>query len=219
MFYPPTLMKKSISLLAIFALALLAISHPVSSAAKKPVPGATCTKIKATQVFKGKKYTCIKSGKKLVWNKGVSVVKTPTPSATPTSSPSSSPSTSSSTSPSVTPTASPTPSTSASPTQSPTPTPTPTPTLTPTPTPTPSPTKVVYTMDKVKLNNTDRSCWSVVDGNVYDLTRWINSHPGGAGAIRSMCGVDGTRAFLNQHEGRREPIQRLSMYLLGPLSR
>ena len=98
-------------------------------------------------------------------------------------------------------------------------TPTPTPTLTPTPTPTPSPTKVVYTMDKVKLNNTDRSCWSVVDGNVYDLTRWINSHPGGAGAIRSMCGVDGTRAFLNQHEGRREPIQRLSMYLLGPLSK
>jgi cytochrome b involved in lipid metabolism len=74
-------------------------------------------------------------------------------------------------------------------------------------------------MDKVKLNNTDRSCWSVVDGNVYDLTRWINSHPGGAGAIRSMCGVDGTRAFLNQHEGRREPIQRLSMYLLGPLSK
>jgi len=65
-------MKKSISLLAIFALALLAISHPVSSAAKKPVPGATCTKLKATQVFKGKKYTCIKSGKKLVWNKGVS---------------------------------------------------------------------------------------------------------------------------------------------------
>jgi cytochrome b involved in lipid metabolism len=74
-------------------------------------------------------------------------------------------------------------------------------------------------MDKVKLNNTDRSCWSVVDGNVYDLTRWINSHPGGAGAIRSMCGVDGTQAFLNQHDGRREPIQRLSMYLLGPLSK
>ena len=196
-------MKKSISLLAIFALALLAISHPVSGAAKNPVPGATCTKLKATQVFKGKKYTCIKSGKKLVWNKGVAIVATTSPSA----SPSSSPSTSTSVSPSATPTASPTPSTSATPVQS------------STPTPTPTPTKVLYTMDKVKLNNTDRSCWSVVDGNVYDLTRWINSHPGGAGAIRSMCGVDGTRAFLNQHEGRREPIQRLSMYLLGPLSK
>jgi len=74
-------------------------------------------------------------------------------------------------------------------------------------------------MDEVKTHNSDKSCWSVVDGKVYDLTRWINSHPGGPGVIRAMCGVDGTRAFLNQHEGRREPIQKLAMYLLGPLSK
>lgn len=35
--------------------------------------GAKCTKIKTTSIVKGKKFTCIKSGKKLVWNKGVLV--------------------------------------------------------------------------------------------------------------------------------------------------
>jgi hypothetical protein len=33
--------------------------------------GASCSKLKATSVVKGKKFTCIKSGKKLVWDKGV----------------------------------------------------------------------------------------------------------------------------------------------------
>ncbi len=207
MFYPPTLMKKPISLFVTLTFTFAAFFHPVASAAKTPKPGATCTKLKGTQIYKGKKYTCIKSGKKLVWNKGVVVKVTPTPSQTASATPDVTPSPTESTS--ATP--------AATPTQTPTPTPTPTPTRTPTPTP--SATKVGYTMDEVKTHNSDKSCWSVGEGKVYDLTRWINSHPGGPGVIRAMCGVDGTRAFLNQHEGRREPIQRLSMYLLGPLSK
>ena len=34
-------------------------------------PGTTCKKAGQTTVFKGKTYTCVKSGKKVVWNKGV----------------------------------------------------------------------------------------------------------------------------------------------------
>jgi hypothetical protein len=60
--------------------------------------GGSCTKLGATSTSLGKKYTCIKSGKKLVWNKGVPVIKpvpvvsptaspTPIPTPTPTSSP------------------------------------------------------------------------------------------------------------------------------------
>jgi hypothetical protein len=49
--------------------------------------GSACSKLGSTQNFAGKKYTCIKSGKKLVWNKGVLIAKssgvpktsTPTP--------------------------------------------------------------------------------------------------------------------------------------------
>jgi cytochrome b involved in lipid metabolism len=74
-------------------------------------------------------------------------------------------------------------------------------------------------MEQVRLNNTSSSCWSVIDGFVYNLTSWINSHPGGAGAILSLCGVDGTSAFNAQHSNQTNPTQRLSTFRLGPLNK
>ncbi len=67
--------------------------------------GDACKKAGSTATVKGKKFTCIKSGKKLVWNKGVVV-----PGAKPT----------------VIPTPTPTPIPSVEPTVTPVPTPTPT---------------------------------------------------------------------------------------------
>ena len=43
--------------------------------------GSACNKAGTTKVYDGKKFTCIKNGKKLVWNKGVSIAK-PSPSPT-----------------------------------------------------------------------------------------------------------------------------------------
>jgi hypothetical protein len=96
--------------------------------------------------------------------------------------------------------------------------PTPTPTPSPTPTPTPAATSAGYTMDQVKANNTASSCWSLINGNVYDLTAWITSHPGGSSAIRGLCGVDGTTSFNARHRGQSSPTATLSRYLLGPLT-
>ena len=47
--------------------------------------GATCSKAGSTSNVSGKKYTCIKSGKKLIWDKGVAVkvLKPSTPTTTP----------------------------------------------------------------------------------------------------------------------------------------
>jgi cytochrome b involved in lipid metabolism len=78
---------------------------------------------------------------------------------------------------------------------------------------------VTYTMEQVRANNSSAKCWSVIDGNVYDLTRWIYAHPGGAGAIRALCGVDGTNSFNGQHANQSSPAQRLNSYLLGPLTK
>ena len=90
---------------------------------------------------------------------------------------------------------------------------------TPTPTPTASATPAGYTMDQVKANNSATKCWSVIDSKVYDLTTWIGSHPGGAGAITSLCGTDGTASFKGQHGGSGQPNSRLAGYLLGPLAK
>jgi len=61
----------------------LALSHAGAASVKS---GATCTKSGLTSTVSNVKFTCTKSGKKLVWDKGVAVVKpsTPTPAATPT---------------------------------------------------------------------------------------------------------------------------------------
>ena len=114
-------MKRTWVALVAVAVALTVIT-PTSNAAVKA--GATCTKLKSTTTVSGYKYTCIKSGKKLVWSKGVKVVATPKPTPTP----------------SVTATPTPTPSASATPTPTPSAsaTPTPTPSASATPTPTPS---------------------------------------------------------------------------------
>jgi hypothetical protein len=88
-------MKVSKSRIAIAVLLLLAINTPLHAAT--PKAGAKCTKAGATSTSGGKKFTCIKSGTKLVWNKGVEIkaaapkptpsppaTATPTPTPTPT---------------------------------------------------------------------------------------------------------------------------------------
>lgn len=75
--------RKSCLVLAIVL--LLSLSSPVHAAA--PKPGTACKKVGQTSTSSGVKYTCVKSAKKLLWDKGV-VVKKATPSPTPTTEPS-----------------------------------------------------------------------------------------------------------------------------------
>ena len=119
----------------------------------------------------------------------------------------------------VAPTVSATPAPTPKPTPVVTPTATPTPAPTPVVTPTPTPTVAGFTMTQVRANNTARSCWTVIDGVVYDLTKWISNHPGGSGAILFLCGTDGTNAFSAQHQNQSRPAIRLDTYRLGPLNK
>jgi cytochrome b involved in lipid metabolism len=86
-------------------------------------------------------------------------------------------------------------------------------------TPTPSATTAGYTMAQVSANNSAKSCWAVIEGSVYNLTNWINSHPGGTSAILSLCGTEATSSFKAQHANQSRPTSRLSGYLLGPLAK
>ena len=77
-------MRGSITKGLLIALAITLI--PVSAiSAQRITPGSTCKVLKQKVVYQNKSFTCIKSGKKLVWSKGVAVKKaTPTPTPTPT---------------------------------------------------------------------------------------------------------------------------------------
>lgn len=75
-------------ILALLVILMITLSSPIYAAT--PKAGASCTKAGSTAISAGKKYTCIKSGKKLVWDKGVVIAKpvpTPTPTASPTPTP------------------------------------------------------------------------------------------------------------------------------------
>jgi hypothetical protein len=71
-------MKRLIASTLIGVLALSLNLLPATAAVK---PGATCKKIGQISTSVGIKYKCIKSGKKLVWNKVVVVKKAPPPAA------------------------------------------------------------------------------------------------------------------------------------------
>jgi hypothetical protein len=67
--------------LALAIVLILSIATPLQAA--NPKAGAKCSKAGATTTAVGKKFTCIKSGTKLVWNKGVSVKAVSKPNSNP----------------------------------------------------------------------------------------------------------------------------------------
>ena len=64
--------NRLISFLSIFSFFL---SFPLIQASATAKAGGVCTKVGATAIAGGKKYTCVKSGKKNIWSKGISANK------------------------------------------------------------------------------------------------------------------------------------------------
>ena len=193
---------KAYSSVLLTAVFLSAVAMPSQAAT---IAGTKCTKVGTAKTVSKVKYVCVKSGTKLIWKKGTVTKATPTPkpsvSATPTQSQSATPKASGS--------ATPTPSESVTQSQS------------PSKSATPSASVISgltkLTLEEVKKHDSGTSCWSIVFGNVFDLTKWITKHPGGAGVIRAICGKDGTEPFEGQHAGEGKPANQLSNYYLGKL--
>jgi len=76
----------------------------------------------------------------------------------------------------------------------------------------------VYTLADVSTHSSSASCWSAIEGKVYDLTSWIGKHPGGDKAILSICGKDGTQAFDGKHGMDPRAKGALPNFFLGNLA-
>ena len=91
--YPRVMRKALAKKLLSTSIALVSIST-ILPAHSATIAGSKCTKVGTTKKVSSTKYTCIKQGSKLVWNKGglVKSAATPTSAVSPSAEPSETPS-------------------------------------------------------------------------------------------------------------------------------
>ena len=75
-----------------------------------------------------------------------------------------------------------------------------------------------YTKQEVARHNSINDAWTIIDGVVYDITKWIPNHPGGTLAIMQIAGKDGTALFRgNPIHAQKGAMNILKKYRIGQL--
>jgi predicted heme/steroid binding protein len=76
----------------------------------------------------------------------------------------------------------------------------------------------VVTHAELERHCTRASAWVAVNGEVYDITRFADRHPGGVTAILGQAGRDGSEAFRLSHAPYIDVRERLADCRVGRLS-
>ncbi|KAJ5673362.1 hypothetical protein N7507_002489 [Penicillium longicatenatum] len=58
----------------------------------------------------------------------------------------------------------------------------------------------LYTLEDVAKHNKDGDLWVIIDGKVFDLTTYMNTHPGGKQVLLKHGGLDATRKYQKYHK-------------------
>jgi hypothetical protein len=64
----------------------------------------------------------------------------------------------------------------------------------------------ILTRDEVAKHTTEDSLWCIIDHRVYDLTDFVDAHPGGGVVLAQVAGQDATTEFYNLH--RQEVLEK-----------
>lgn len=74
-----------------------------------------------------------------------------------------------------------------------------------------------YSWEEISKHNTESSCWIVVYNKVFDVTPFLDKHPGGGKIIVKTAGKDATEAYERAfHSPKARGM--LKGYLIGKLS-
>lgn len=71
------------------------------------------------------------------------------------------------------------------------------------------------TRDAVAQHNKPDDLWCIIDHKVYDLTDFVDAHPGGAVVLEQVAGTDATTAFYNLH--KQEVIEKYQDLCIGTI--
>jgi fatty acid desaturase/predicted heme/steroid binding protein len=75
-----------------------------------------------------------------------------------------------------------------------------------------------YTWEDVKKHNCEETgVWVSMYDKVYDITKFLNSHPGGKEFLLLAAGRDITDLFLSYHPFTDKPLKVLDVYQIGTL--
>lgn len=74
-----------------------------------------------------------------------------------------------------------------------------------------------YTWQEVAKHNDARSAWVYIDDVVYDVTSFVDRHPGGRDMILLMAGRDITDLFTTYHPFTETPRKVIQQYRIGTL--
>eukprot|EP01018_Ginkgo_biloba_P020095 Gb_19092 [translate_table: standard] len=74
----------------------------------------------------------------------------------------------------------------------------------------------VYTLGEVSEHNHHKDCWLIIAGKVYDVTRFMDDHPGGDEVLLSATGKDATDDFedVGHSDSAREMMEQ---YCIGEI--
>mmetsp|Transcript_70390 Transcript_70390/g.147380 ORF Transcript_70390/g.147380 Transcript_70390/m.147380 type:complete len:520 (+) Transcript_70390:1-1560(+) len=73
-----------------------------------------------------------------------------------------------------------------------------------------------FTRDEVAKHNTEKDCWMIIDGDVYDVSSFAKFHPGGRKTLLDLGGLDVTDEFWGLH--RHEVLDRYARLKKGRVS-
>lgn len=72
--------------------------------------------------------------------------------------------------------------------------------------------------DAVALHNTSTDCWIIIKSKVYDITSYLDKHPGGSSLLLEFAGKDATDEFI-QIGHSQNATKLLETYEIGELSK
>eukprot|EP00670_Eutreptiella_braarudii_P006524 CAMPEP_0174285048 /NCGR_PEP_ID=MMETSP0809-20121228/7493_1 /TAXON_ID=73025 ORGANISM="Eutreptiella gymnastica-like, Strain CCMP1594" /NCGR_SAMPLE_ID=MMETSP0809 /ASSEMBLY_ACC=CAM_ASM_000658 /LENGTH=133 /DNA_ID=CAMNT_0015380731 /DNA_START=52 /DNA_END=453 /DNA_ORIENTATION=- len=75
-------------------------------------------------------------------------------------------------------------------------------------------TTTVYTFDEVAKHNTEEDVWMVIDGKVYDVTSYLEDHPGGIDILTGVAGTDATEDFEAVSHSK-PAIEQMAQFQVG----
>lgn len=71
-------------------------------------------------------------------------------------------------------------------------------------------------LEEVMRHNTPQDCWIIIANQVFDITSFLDKHPGGKNIILKFAGKDCTEIFFRIH-GNKSFSDILTPFYVGDL--